>query len=108
MSGAQSWNYLTSKLLFRTAEEGNTVATATVTPDQQQVLYLWEEDNVPARTEYTMNDGRYSDNPDFRPYLYQLSGPGGYGYKRCCTPSVQEELSGFVVINRKVWMWQKH
>lgn len=57
------------KTAVPTAEEDNTVATATVTPDQQQVLYLWEEDNAPAQTEYTMNDGRYSDNPDFRPYL---------------------------------------
>lgn len=70
-----------SKTAVPTAEEGNTVATATVTPDQQQVLYLWEEDNVPAQTEYTMNDGRYSDNPDFRPYLTSYPLPKGMDIK---------------------------
>ena len=60
-----------------TAGEGNTVATATVTPDQQQVLYLWEEDNAPAQTEYTVNNGRYSDDPDFRPYLTSYPVPEG-------------------------------
>ena len=48
------------------AGEGNTVATATVTPDAQQVLYLWEEGNAPAVTEYTVNNGGYFDDPDFR------------------------------------------
>lgn len=74
MSGAQSWGYLT-------AGEGNTVATATVTPDQQQVLYLWEEDNAPAQTEYIVNNGRYSDDPDFRPYLTSYPVPEGVDIK---------------------------
>lgn len=47
----------------------NTVAAAIPTPGEQQVLYLWEEGNIPAETEYTVNNGRYSDDPDFRPYL---------------------------------------
>ena len=64
-----------------TAGEGNTVATATVTPDQQQVLYLWEEDNAPAQTEYTVNNGRYSDDPDFRPYLTSYPVPEGVDVK---------------------------
>lgn len=46
---------------------GNTVATAQVTPHAQQVLYLWEEGNAPVVTEYTVNNGSYSDDPDFRP-----------------------------------------
>ncbi len=56
---------------------GNTVATATVTPGKQQVLYLWEEGNAPATTEYTVNNGGYSDDPDFRPYLTSFPVPEG-------------------------------
>lgn len=56
---------------------GDTAATAAVTPDQQQTLYLWEEDNAPAQTEYTVNNGGYSDGPDFRPYLTSYPVPEG-------------------------------
>lgn len=45
------------------------MASAIVTPDRQQVLYLWEEGNAPAETEYTENDGSYFDDPDFRSYI---------------------------------------
>ena len=48
---------------------GDTVATAVVTPHEQQTLYLWEDGNAPAVTQYTVNNGNYSDDPDFRPYL---------------------------------------
>ena len=57
--------------------DGNTAASAVVTPDKQQILYLWEEGNVPARTEYTVNDGGYFDDPDFRPYLTSYPVPEG-------------------------------
>lgn len=57
--------------------DGNTVATAAVTPNRQQVLYLWEEGNAPAQTEYTVNNGGYSDDPDFRPYLTSYPVPEG-------------------------------
>ncbi len=57
--------------------DGNTVVTAAVTPQAQQVLYLWEEGNVPATTEYTVNNGNYSDDPDFRPYLTSFPVPEG-------------------------------
>lgn len=60
---------------------GNTVATATVTPDEQQILYLWVEDNVPATTEYTVNNGNYSDDPDFRPYMTSYPVPKGVDVK---------------------------
>ena len=56
---------------------GNTVATATVTPAQQQVLYLWELGNAPAQTEYTVNHGGYFDEPDFRPYITSYPVPEG-------------------------------
>lgn len=55
----------------------NTVATAEVTPQEQQVLYLWEEGNAPAQTEYTENNSGYSDDPDFRPYLTSYPVPEG-------------------------------
>lgn len=57
--------------------EGNTVATAAVTSNAQQVLYLWEEGNVPAETEYLQNNGGYFDDPDFRPYLTSFPVPEG-------------------------------
>jgi hypothetical protein len=60
---------------------GNTVATAEVTPDKSQVLYLWEEGNMPSTTEYTVNNGNYSDNPDFRPYITSYPVPNGIQVK---------------------------
>lgn len=61
--------------------DGDTVASAVVTPDQQQVLYLWEEGNAPAETEYTENDGGYFDDPDFRPYITSFPVPEGTAVK---------------------------
>lgn len=85
---------------------GNTVATATVTPAQQQVLYLWEPGNAPAQTEYTVNPGGYFDEPDFRPYITSypvpegmepkgavLICPGGAFQFRSDQPEVAEALS---------------
>ena len=51
------------------------MTSAVVTPDRQQVLYLWEEGNAPAETEYTENDGGYFDDPDFRPYITSFPVP---------------------------------
>lgn len=56
-------------------ETGNTVLSATVKPNVQQVFYLWEEDNVPAVTNYTEKTGNYFDDPDFRPYITSFSVP---------------------------------
>lgn len=56
---------------------GNTVASAAADPRTQQVLYLWEEGNMPAVTEYTENNRGYSDDPDFRPYLTSYPVPDG-------------------------------
>ena len=50
-----------------------------LTPDEQQVFYLWEENNVPAETVYTENNGGYFDDPDFRPYLTSFPVPEGTG-----------------------------
>ncbi|MDE6846484.1 MAG: hypothetical protein K2J99_12080 [Lachnospiraceae bacterium] len=47
----------------------DTVAGAIADPRNQQTLYLWEENYMPAITEYTENNGYYADDPDFRPYM---------------------------------------
>lgn len=56
---------------------GNTVMSAAADAHNSQTLYLWEEGNVPAVTEYTVNNGRYADDPDFRPYLVTFPVPEG-------------------------------
>ncbi len=61
--------------------DGDTVATTAVTPRDQQTLYLWEEGNAPAVTRYTENNGNYSDDPDFRPYLTFYPVPEGVAVK---------------------------
>lgn len=45
---------------------GDTVLTATVTPNETQVLYLWESDKMPCPREY--GEG-YFDPPGFRPTI---------------------------------------
>ena len=61
---------------------GDTVATtAAADPMHQQTLYLWEEGNVPAVTEYTRNNGNYFDEPGFRPYLVSFPVPEGVAVK---------------------------
>lgn len=61
--------------------DGASVASAAVTPQEQQVLYLWEEGNAPAQTEYTENTGGYFDDPDFRPYITSFPVPEGVKVK---------------------------
>lgn len=55
----------------------DTVANAAADPQNQQTLYLWEENNMPATTEYTRNNGNYADDPDFRPYVVTFPVPEG-------------------------------
>ena len=55
--------------------KSDTVANAATDPRNQQTLYLWEEGNVPATTEYTQNNGSYADDPDFRPYIVTFPVP---------------------------------
>ena len=45
------------------------------------MLYLWEENNVPAITEYTVNSGNYFDDPDFVPYITSFPVPKGVEIK---------------------------
>lgn len=67
--------------------DGDTAATVVVNAKEQQSFYLWEEDNIPAKTEYTENNGNYADNPDFRPYVVYHPVPEG------------TEIKGAVLIN---------
>lgn len=55
----------------------DTVANAAADPKNQQILYLWEEGNMPSVTEYTENNRRYADDPDFRPYMVTFPVPEG-------------------------------
>lgn len=68
-------------------ENEDTVASVEVTPGQRQSLYLWEEGNMPAETEYKENSGNYADDPDFRPYIVYHPVPEG------------TEVKGAVLIN---------
>lgn len=45
--------------------------------DDEDMIYLWEEDNIPTETEYTVNDNDYFDNPGFRPYMTIYNVPEG-------------------------------
>lgn len=56
---------------------GDTVASAVADSMNQQILYLWEEGNMPAVTQYTQNNGNYADDPDFRPYMVTFPVPEG-------------------------------
>lgn len=58
-----------SKIETALESNGDTVANAEADPEKQQTLYLWEEGNMPAVTQYTENPGNYVDDPDFRPYM---------------------------------------
>ena len=46
-----------------------TVLNTAANPANIQVLYLWEEGNVPAKTKFTQDMTGYFDNYDFRPYV---------------------------------------
>ena len=48
---------------------------------QQQVIYLWDEGNVPTTTEYTENNSGYFDPPDFRPNMVYFPAKQGVEVK---------------------------
>lgn len=54
-----------------------TVLNTPADPKKIQVLYLWEEGNVPARTRFTQNMTGYFDSWDFRPYVTAIPVPEG-------------------------------
>lgn len=45
--------------------------------EMQLQVYLWPEDNMPTITNYTVNNGNYQDNPDFRPNMVWYLVPEG-------------------------------
>ena len=47
----------------------NTVLNTAADPANIQVLYLWEEGNVPGRTKFTQDMTGYFDDWNFRPYV---------------------------------------
>ena len=50
-------------------EQNDTVLNTDADPDNIQVLYLWEEGNIPAKTKFTKDMTGYFDDWDFRPYV---------------------------------------
>jgi len=48
---------------------------------QQQVIYLWDEGNVPTTIEYTENNSGYFDPPDFRPNMVYFPAKQGVEVK---------------------------
>lgn len=52
-----------------TPKGNQTVLNTKADASKVQVLYLWEKDNVPAKTKFTKNMTGYFDDYDFRPYV---------------------------------------
>ena len=55
-------------------------APAVEEPDTRHI-YLWDEGNMPTITEYTVNNGNYQDDPDFRPNIVWYPVPEGTAVK---------------------------
>lgn len=51
-------------------------APAEEEPDAEHI-YLWAEGNMPTITDYTVNNGNYQDDPDFRPNMIWYPVPDG-------------------------------
>ena len=62
-----SRNYMLKKM--PEPEQNDTVLNTDADPDNIQILYLWEEENVPAKTTFTKDMTGYFDDWDFRPYV---------------------------------------
>ena len=64
-------DYSRSAMLKKMPEpDGNqTVLHTEADRENIQVLYLWEEGNVPAKTKFTKDMTGYFDTPNFRPYM---------------------------------------
>lgn len=41
------------------------------------MIYLWENNNIPTETKYTINDNDYFDDSDFKPYMTVYNVPEG-------------------------------
>ena len=62
-----SRNYMLKKM--PEPEQNDTVLNTDADPDNIQVLYLWEEEKVPAKTTFTKDMTGYFDDWDLRPYV---------------------------------------
>ena len=62
-----SRNYMLKKM--PEPEQHDTVLNTDADPDNIQILYLWEEENVPAKTTFTKDMTGYFDDWNFRPYV---------------------------------------
>ena len=62
-----SRNYMLKKM--PEPEQHDIVLNTDADPDNIQILYLWEEENVPAKTTFTKDMTGYFDDWDFRPYV---------------------------------------
>lgn len=49
--------------------------------EMQLQTYLWPEGNMPAETNYTVNNGNYQDGPEFRPNMVWYPVPDGVEVK---------------------------
>lgn len=61
------------------ASVSETVLHADIHPTEFQTFYLWEQGNMPTVTKYTkeMQEQKYYDGPDFRPFLTAIPLPHG-------------------------------
>lgn len=66
---AQSWTGGMNNLHLPEPEGNATVLNTEPDTPRIQALYLWEEGNVPAVTEFSPDMGGYFDEYDFRPYV---------------------------------------
>ncbi|MBQ3588095.1 MAG: alpha/beta hydrolase fold domain-containing protein [Oscillospiraceae bacterium] len=66
---------------YQPERPADTLAAVPADKNNQQVLYIWEQDNMPAFTEYTNNDKYYYDAPGFRPYTVTYPVPEGVPVK---------------------------
>lgn len=62
-------------------EKNKTVLNTPADPKKIQVLYLWEEENAPARTQFSPDMTGYFDDWDFRPYVTAIPVPEGVSPK---------------------------
>ena len=63
------WSYSAMEQRLPEPEGNETVLNTEPNLSEIQALYLWEEGNVPAQTEFTEDMTGYYDEYDFRPYL---------------------------------------
>lgn len=61
-------------------------------PDAEHI-YLWPEGNMPTETNYTVNNGNYQDDPDFRPNMIWYPVPDGTALDDSYVPDALDDVS---------------